>query len=72
MPAVYVGSMAKAPKLKKRAPKKLRPINVRMDDEMLEELRIHAEANARPVSNFIFWIVKQWLDENRGKISDED
>jgi hypothetical protein len=44
-----------------RAPKKLYPVNIRMDEPTLSALRQIAEEEDRTVSNLITRIVKEWL-----------
>lgn len=44
-----------------RAPKKLFPVNIRMDEPTLTALRQIAEEEDRTVSNLITRIVREWL-----------
>ena len=46
---------------KKREPKRLRPISIRLDDAMIEQLRGIAEAQNRPMANLITTVLKDWL-----------
>lgn len=49
----------------KRDPKRLHPVAIRLDDEMLEELRAHAVKQHRPMANLIAAIIKDWLEQQR-------
>lgn len=60
------------PKIRKARPKKLHPVNVRMDDRMLDELRLHAYREERTVSNIAGRILNEWLDANRHLIQAEN
>jgi hypothetical protein len=42
-------------------PKKIHPVNIRMDEETFEQIRAIALAEDRTVSNLINRIVKEWL-----------
>lgn len=42
-------------------PKKIHPVNIRMDEETFEQVRAIAQAEDRTVSNLINRIVKEWL-----------
>ena len=44
-----------------RKPKKLYPVNIRMDEPTLNSLRQIAEEEDRTVSNLLTRIVKEWL-----------
>ncbi len=44
-----------------RAPKKLHPVNIRMDEAMLNRLRSIADEEDRTVSNLVGRIIKEWL-----------
>lgn len=44
-----------------RKPKKLYPVNIRMDEPTLEALRRIADEEDRTVSNLLTRIVKEWL-----------
>jgi predicted DNA-binding protein len=41
--------------------KRLNPVNIRLDDEMLSELRVLAEEENRPLANYIVTVLKQHL-----------
>jgi hypothetical protein len=47
------------------SPKKLHPVNVRMDDAMLAELRGIAAAENRSISNLIVTVLRDWLAARR-------
>jgi hypothetical protein len=63
--------MAATKKKKPAKPKRLVPTNVRFDDESLEELRLHAALEDRPLANLIYRIVRLWLDEHRHLIQEK-
>ena len=44
-----------------QAPKKLHPVNIRMDEKMLNRLRAIAAEEDRTVSNLVGRIIKEWL-----------
>ena len=44
-----------------RPPKKLYPVNIRMDEPTLTALREIAEEEDRTLSNLVMRIVKEWL-----------
>jgi hypothetical protein len=49
----------------RKQPKRLHPVNVRLNDEILEELRTVAAEENRSVSNLIFTILREWLGRRR-------
>jgi predicted DNA-binding protein len=49
--------------------KRLNPVNIRLDDEMLSELRVLAEEENRPLANYIVTVLKQHLAEKRKQAS---
>jgi len=49
----------------RRQPKRLHPVNVRLDDDMREELRMVAAEENRSMSNLIVTILREWLDRRR-------
>ncbi|MGB0084808.1 MAG: hypothetical protein WBP94_05470 [Rhodomicrobiaceae bacterium] len=53
-----------------RAPKKLYPINVRLDEDTLEQLRLVAFEEDRTISNLIGRILKEWLAARQQARSD--
>jgi predicted DNA-binding protein len=50
--------------------KRLHPVNIRLDDEMREELRALAEAENRPLANYIVTVLKEHLAAQRKKRGD--
>jgi hypothetical protein len=48
-------------------PKKIHPVNIRMDEETFEQIRAIALAEDRTVSNLINRIVKEWLEARPSK-----
>jgi predicted transcriptional regulator len=42
--------------------KKLNPVNVRLDDEMREELKKIAQAENRTLSNLIVTVLREYLE----------
>ena len=48
-----------------RDKKRLHPIAIRLDDEMLEELRAIAVDEHRPMANLIVAVLKNWLAERK-------
>jgi predicted DNA-binding protein len=44
-------------------------VNIRLDDEMLSELRVLAEEENRPLANYIVTVLKQHLAEKRKQAS---
>jgi hypothetical protein len=49
--------------------KRLNPVNIRLDDDMLVELRALAEEENRPLANYIVTVLKQHLAEKRKQAS---
>lgn len=50
----------------KQPPKKrLNVVNIRLSDDDLDELKALAEAQARPLANYINFLIKQHLDAVR-------
>ena len=45
--------------------KRLHPINVRLDDEMRDELRQIAQAENRTLSNLIVTVLREYLDRRK-------
>jgi hypothetical protein len=45
--------------------KRLNPVNIRLDDDMLTELRALAEEENRPLANYIVTVLKLHLAEKR-------
>ena len=45
--------------------KRLHPVNIRLDDEMRDELRALAEQENRPLANYIVTVLKSHLAEMR-------
>lgn len=45
--------------------KRLHPIAIRLDDDMLDQLRTIAVAEHRPMANLIVAVLKNWLAERR-------
>ncbi len=45
--------------------KRLHPVNIRLDWEMREELKILAKAENRPVANYIVTVLKEHLSAKR-------
>jgi hypothetical protein len=43
------------------APKRLNPMAIRLDDELLNELRKIAQAETRPVANLVVALIKEAL-----------
>jgi hypothetical protein len=58
------------PKPSKTRVKKLHPVNIRMSDQMLEELRLHSIREERSVSNLAGKILLEWLDLHRHLIAE--
>jgi hypothetical protein len=56
----------------RKKPKRLHPVNVRLDDEMREELRAVAAEENRSMSNLIVTILREWLDRRRKGATHED
>lgn len=50
-----------------KKPKRLHPVNIRLDDEMRDELRAIAAKEGRSLSNLMWVIVREWLDKRRDK-----
>jgi hypothetical protein len=48
-----------------KTPKRLHVLAVRVDDEMLNELRAIAETELRPVANLVALLMKEALDARR-------
>jgi hypothetical protein len=57
--------MAKKPSAATPPPKRLHPLAIRLDDEMLAELRALAQEETRPVANLIVALVKEALTARR-------
>lgn len=55
-----------------RPPKRLHPVNIRMDDDLLEKLKKISTKQKRSVSNLVYMIVAEWveahdtIDDNTG------
>jgi predicted DNA-binding protein len=47
--------------------KRLHPVNIRLDDEMRDELRALADAENRPLANYIVTVLKAHLGERKKK-----
>jgi predicted DNA-binding protein len=47
--------------------KRLLPVNIRIDEEMRDELRALAEEQNRPLANYIVTVLKEHLAERRKK-----
>ena len=47
--------------------KRLHPVNIRLDDEMRDELRALAEEENRPLANYIVTVLKEHLAAKRKK-----
>ncbi len=47
--------------------KRLHPVNIRLDDEMRNELRALAAAENRPLANYIVTVLKEHLAAKRKK-----
>ena len=56
-------------KNRKTASKKLNVINIRVDDQMLADLKELAEEQARPLSNLVVYAVRVYLAEEKKKKS---
>ena len=54
-------TVAMPPERPQTPPKKIHPVNIRMDEETFEQIRAIALAEDRTVSNLINRIVKEWL-----------
>jgi hypothetical protein len=65
MRSQYVAGMAKEPSAAPPPPKRLHPVAIRLDDEMLAELRALANEETRPVANLIVALVKEALAARR-------
>lgn len=55
-----------------RDKKRLNSVAIRLDDEMLDELRAMAQDQHRPVANLIVAILKDFFEERRNQSSKED
>ena len=53
----------------KTTSKKLNVINIRVDDQMLADLKELAEEQARPLSNLVVYAVRVYLAEEKKKKS---
>jgi hypothetical protein len=61
----------KRPRSSQPKQKRLHPVNIRMSDLMLSEMRLHAAREQRTVSNLGGKIILEWLDANRHSLESE-
>lgn len=52
-----------------RAPKKILPINIRVDPDLKNDLKVFAESEQRPLANFIVRVLTEYRDERKARES---
>jgi len=50
-----------------KPPKKLLPINIRVDPDLKNDLKAFAESEQRPLANFIVRVLTEYRDERKQK-----
>lgn len=52
-----------------KAPKKLFPINIRVDPDLKNDLKAFAECEQRPLANFIVRVLTEYRDKRKAEES---